>query len=555
MIDLTGDTVHPTTLAEGVIAHDAAGNKIVGEMPTDVVRYGVQTLTEAQKEQARENIGILKQNTFVSIPPTIHIVVGNEFRMYYKNVISKPDCRLWLGGTSGITVRRYAEYLSVTASEECTKNIAWKVYDHSFNVLDSGTVEVIATADSAKTATALVIGDSTVTQSNAISQKLLDCFTAGGGSLTLLGTRGSAPALHEGRAGWSAKDYCTKASDSSYTNPFYNNGFNFSHYMTQQGYDGVDIVVIQLGINDIFSMTFENFSATATANYIQQMVSSIVGYDSNIKVIVNLLSVPNGNGTSFTNTYGTSQIDFVNLANSIRMSKTLIEKFSGSAYVTISPNNCVLDSDTDINDGVHPNATGYAKLGQMIYATINGIFDGGNSGGETSSLWDLNTRTGVARPTAGLAATKAREMKAEHYYYLDAYSGLCAASDKFTLSDFLATTDALEFKVNTAGSTSASTLSAYGISVPLALEVGKSYTFTAQAASANMGVRLVEYTANGDSWTYVTNTPICYNSIDLCTITITPEAGKGYAINFSQKSAGVGTKNVFSNITLTETSA
>ena len=32
LIDLTNDTVTPETLAKNVIAHDAAGNKIVGTM-------------------------------------------------------------------------------------------------------------------------------------------------------------------------------------------------------------------------------------------------------------------------------------------------------------------------------------------------------------------------------------------------------------------------------------------------------------------------------------------------------------------------------------------
>lgn len=57
LVDLTGDTVTPTTLAEGVTAHGADGERIVGTMPTDVVRYGEQTLTDAQKTQARSNIG------------------------------------------------------------------------------------------------------------------------------------------------------------------------------------------------------------------------------------------------------------------------------------------------------------------------------------------------------------------------------------------------------------------------------------------------------------------------------------------------------------------
>lgn len=56
LIDLTDDTVTPETLADGAVAHDASGNVIRGVAPTDAVRYNPQTLTEAQKEQARQNI-------------------------------------------------------------------------------------------------------------------------------------------------------------------------------------------------------------------------------------------------------------------------------------------------------------------------------------------------------------------------------------------------------------------------------------------------------------------------------------------------------------------
>ncbi len=59
LIDLTGDTVVASDLAEGVTAHGADGERIVGTMPTDVVRYGTtQSLTTAQKQNARNNIGV-----------------------------------------------------------------------------------------------------------------------------------------------------------------------------------------------------------------------------------------------------------------------------------------------------------------------------------------------------------------------------------------------------------------------------------------------------------------------------------------------------------------
>jgi hypothetical protein len=71
--------------------------------------------------------------------------------------------------------------------------------------------------------------------------------------ITLLGTRGVAPNLHEGRAGWTAQHYTDLPTFDGIDNPFYNSGFDFSYYIAQQGYTGVDVVGIHLGINDLFS--------------------------------------------------------------------------------------------------------------------------------------------------------------------------------------------------------------------------------------------------------------------------------------------------------------
>lgn len=59
LIDLTGDTVKPETLARGATAHDASGEPITGTMPTENVLYIPQTLTAEQQAQARANIGAM----------------------------------------------------------------------------------------------------------------------------------------------------------------------------------------------------------------------------------------------------------------------------------------------------------------------------------------------------------------------------------------------------------------------------------------------------------------------------------------------------------------
>ena len=58
LIDLTNSTVSADTLAQGVSAYAADGSYITGVAPTTAVLYTAQSLTGAQQQQARNNIGI-----------------------------------------------------------------------------------------------------------------------------------------------------------------------------------------------------------------------------------------------------------------------------------------------------------------------------------------------------------------------------------------------------------------------------------------------------------------------------------------------------------------
>ena len=178
------------------------------------------------------------------------------------------------------------------------------------------------------------------------------------------------------------------------------------------------------------------------------------------------------------------------------------------------------------------------------------MHSGDSGGGQVDPLWDMTGRTGVQWPEYS-DGTVGRSFSTDKYYYPLSFSGTTQSPTAATMTDFAVGTDTLEFTIQT-GSASASQLSGYGIVVPLALEAGKSYTFAAKCASANSGVNLMTYNVSGGVWTYVSNARVCYSTTELCSASITPEAGKGYAICFSQKSGGVGTRNVFSQISLKE---
>ena len=76
LLDLTGDTVTPETLLSGVIAHDAAGDRINGAVAP--VRYDVaQSLTDAQKAQARNNISAMQGIESTDYPGCNYVLNGS----------------------------------------------------------------------------------------------------------------------------------------------------------------------------------------------------------------------------------------------------------------------------------------------------------------------------------------------------------------------------------------------------------------------------------------------------------------------------------------------
>ena len=142
-LDLTQDTVTPKTLLPGVTAHNAAGDPISGAAA--VVRYDeVQSLTDAQKEQARENI---------DAAPFVH---NHDNRYYTETEIDEKlkDYLPLTGGTmTGNLTGKYiaGTWLQTTAASDLGKKpprVA--VLDDSGWVYYRTPAEIISDIDAAK---------------------------------------------------------------------------------------------------------------------------------------------------------------------------------------------------------------------------------------------------------------------------------------------------------------------------------------------------------------------------------------------------------------------
>ncbi|MED4840020.1 hypothetical protein P9695_06690 [Weizmannia sp. CD-2023] len=125
----------------------------------------------------------------------------------------------------------------------------------------------------------------------------------------------------EGMSGWRLTDVTntskdingnpiSKGSNNKFLNPA-TGTFDFNYYMTQNGFDGVDFVVIMLGTNDLlpYPGTDQGYYAPSLDEVLaymptemQKIVDSILAYDPNIKIGLNP-PIPSGTADTLNERY------------------------------------------------------------------------------------------------------------------------------------------------------------------------------------------------------------------------------------------------------------
>lgn len=282
---------------------------------------------------------------------------------YFKNLLALDSNCTYIATDASLIHEITKDYIALKSTSAGEKGIWAYVYDSNLSLVEQQSkISAVVKSDNLSNCSALVIGDSTVAQ-NTMTQKMLDAFTAKGKTLTLLGTQGTAPNLHEGRSGWRAKQYCTQSAN----NPFYNNGFDFSHYMTEHGYSAVDFVVLQIGINDLYNINFNEADdkIAETIGYVCNMIDSILAWNSSQKIIINLLTPINPN-------YNT-HFAYFKRNIFVRYNAKMILELTKYAYANVRPSDtfAILDPESDISDNVHPTAVGYEKMALEVVNQIN----------------------------------------------------------------------------------------------------------------------------------------------------------------------------------------
>lgn len=291
-----------TLSVAAILAEKSAANKIYFcKYASDSLEW---TASEIVTKSLSDRIGELEEQSSVLpeiIAPTMTIaVVGHEWNCYYENIIAgllpSHDVSVSISPSLQGSVHLFSDTLRInpTQSDLGDKTITINVNNRqSGELLCSRTMTMKIISDTQLTGKKVIfIGDS-LTDAAIYPAEIQ--YNLSNGGITSIGTRTETVSFlgntytvsHEGRAGWASYDYTRRRAGwrTDKENPFWDGTkFNFSYYMQQQGYSGVDVVCIGLGTNGL--------GLDVAKTSLLEMVESIRAYSDNIIIIVSLTPPP-----------------------------------------------------------------------------------------------------------------------------------------------------------------------------------------------------------------------------------------------------------------------
>ena len=325
---------------------------------------GLNLTTESTKIQES---CIMRTSGIIRFLPLTDVYITNvQQRIYFNELCRGANNGYFVVEASGATYPeitysdRYIQF-NVTSTKNITVTIKYK---REGIQVASKQITVHCNISALPAKKYLFLGDS-YTASGYIQKWLYDNNS---GKVTLYGTQGTAPYLHEGRSGWRVNDYFS-ASKSGVTNPFYNptsQTFDFGYYMTNNpSFNDVEIVNVLLGRNNSFS--------TSIMTRMQQIIDSIHNYNADIIITVmvgsNVAADNSGTGKYMQNNqefnlacFRYNQVVAYTNANIVYQNLNLDNVYDfATAQVDATYNNPT--QMTVYTDNVHPSQYGYEAFG------------------------------------------------------------------------------------------------------------------------------------------------------------------------------------------------
>ena len=356
-------------------------------------------------------------NIRLTLPASIPAVVGLECNVYLDNVCLVVNPANFVFDAVCSKGRQQVERWTWTPTEADVGEHPFQldVRDAENRVIASAktVVKVVAAnRNDGQALSVLCIGDS-LTHSSVYTQRLLELSgKPGNPKLSLIGSHWLGdpnPNRHEGYGGWTARRFATHFAETARTGEYAKRGSPFLY----RGDDGQpkldfvrycrdvnegrfpDVATIFLGPNDIFSFNDETIEAGIEdmLKHLDLVVQMLRQQSPSTKVAILLPVPPAATQDAFGSNYGSGQTRWQYKRNQHRLVERMLENYAGrdveKLYViptyigldclhnypteSVSANAANDEKLARLNNGVHPAASGYAQIGDMLFSWLKSL--------------------------------------------------------------------------------------------------------------------------------------------------------------------------------------
>ncbi len=155
--------------------------------------------------------------------------------------------------------------------------------------------------------------------------------------------------------------------------------YNFSEWLMQEY--PADVILLQIGTNDILSSALDGMEER-----LELLIDTLLHYvPEDGALYVSTIPYMDAKVTNYTNAYTAEEMDKAVDDYNAQIREIVSRKQAENKPIIQADINSVLTKE-DLLDGVHPNATGYQKMGNYWYNLLTDYLDGNmhSSGTETT---------------------------------------------------------------------------------------------------------------------------------------------------------------------------
>lgn len=346
----------------------------------------------------------------LTLPSIWYGLPGLPISLYYDNVVLtvQPEqyrfevtCKIGSAEARRWTVTPENKHVGDHAMEVVVKSADGKILQRAKTVLRIAP----RTAGAGREIKLLIVGDSLTAATvypNEIARLLSE---PGNPKWTMIGTNkpasGRPGVAHEGYGGWKWADFLNKFSSKptgvaagpvarKSTSPFLfadaegKPTFDLDRYVRENAAGKApDVVTFLLGINDCFGANPEDLQAmdakiTAVLDHAEKLLTDFHEAMPNAVLAVGLTTPPNSRESGFEANYHGKYHRWGWKRIQHRLVQRMLDRFGGGRNlgVVLVPTELSLDPVEGYppNNGVHPNALGYAQIGASFYAWLKTWF-------------------------------------------------------------------------------------------------------------------------------------------------------------------------------------